>query len=110
MHNQAEAQSASCGCPLQHLLIAIGISECCDRATPDVLVDPHRFSFFVIHEIDLRKAQQYWSSISHFKFCFDAAPNDLFRRNSVYLFRKRSQEFDPATGYDECLETICAKV
>ena len=51
MDDQSEAYAPAQGCPLQHFEVAIGISEGGDRATADVLVDPHWFAALVVNEI-----------------------------------------------------------
>jgi len=53
MNDRTEAYAAADGCPLQHLEIAVGISERGNRVTANAFVDSNRFARLVIDKIDV---------------------------------------------------------
>jgi len=58
MDDETEARTGT-GCrPLQHLVIAIGITERCERPSANVHLDADWLAFFVIHEVDLRQLHE----------------------------------------------------
>src|SRR4029078_11952196 len=60
MHDERKAwRGRALGGPLQHLKIAVRITERCDRTLTDMLVDADGLARPVIDEVHLRKAKQY---------------------------------------------------
>src|SRR5205823_9827570 len=49
-------------------------------------------------------------AVAHFIFRFDAAPDDLFGRDAIYLLRPRTHELNATARDDEGLETIRSQI
>src|SRR5258708_30098071 len=58
VHEPHEARAIAGRGPLQHLQIAVGVSECKNGTTPDKTIDADRLAGAVIHEFDLGGLQE----------------------------------------------------
>ena len=85
MHEHHQPRAIACPGPLQHLLIAIRVTERGDRAAADVRVDADWFASLVVNKVHLRQPHEDGLAVAHFKLQFAAAADDLLRRNGVAL-------------------------
>lgn len=100
MHQQTEP-SAVTGCrPLQHLQIAVGVTERRDGATADATVDGNRLALLVINEVDLRETNDDRIAVAELKLRLHAAANHLLGRNAVDLLGEDTQELNATAGSD----------
>ena len=100
-------------CPgriLEHLHVAVGIAECCNRPAADVLIDANWLAGTVVNEVQLWKTYQHRFAVAYLEFSLDAAADDFLGRNAVDLVRPGSHKFDPSAGNDEIVEAIRAQI
>ena len=64
----------------------------------------------VVNEINLRQAYEHRLAVAKFKFCLEAAADDLFGWDAIDFFRPRTHEIDAAAGDNESLESVRAQV
>src|SRR6476646_9460287 len=109
MHDQTQA-GATCAerRPLQHLEIAVGVTESGNGTTTDMLIDADRLSCFVIDKIDLGQPEKRWCAILHFKTGLDRRSDDLFWRHAVDALGPWPHELDATARHNEGLEIIGA--
>src|SRR6266498_1720754 len=108
--DEDEACARSSHCPLEHLLIAIGIPKCRNRSAANESFNTDRLALFVINELHFGEPQKHRVPITNFVLHFAAATDDLLRRNPVRLFGKATHELDATAGYDESCEAVCTQI
>ena len=59
VNEKAKAGPRPSSRPFQHLQIAVGIAEGCDRAATDVRVDTDRLPFLVIDKVNFRESYNF---------------------------------------------------
>lgn len=104
--DEHEVGAGACCGPLQHLLVAVGVAKCSDRAAADVLVDADGFAGAVVDEAYFGQAPEIGFAIDHLELSLDGASDDLLGWNSVGLFRPGAHEFDSSARDDVGLEAI----
>jgi hypothetical protein len=87
MNIEAKAPATARSYPLEHLQVAIGVTERGDWATANVLINANRFTGFVVNEVDLWQANEHRLPIAQLKLRLDAASDDLLRRNAGLRYR-----------------------
>ena len=75
-----------------------------------MLIDGDGLAALVVVEVHFRQSHENGLAVAHFKFCLDAAADDLFRRYAVNPLRPRTHELDAAAGDDVILETVRAQI
>src|SRR5262249_45820671 len=106
MHEAHEAQTAAGGCPLQHLVVAVGVAESKQRPPANKFVDVDWLAGFVVDEVDLWQAYEYWLAVAQLELRFASATNDLFGRNAVHFLRPHAHKLHATAGHNVGLEAI----
>jgi len=68
---------------LQHLQVAVGITESHYRTAADVFIDANRFAGLVVDEVDRRQFHQHRRAILHLELGLAAAADDLLGWNAI---------------------------
>src|SRR5262249_19755583 len=98
------------GRPLEHLEVAVGVADGCQRAPADDLVDAHGLARSIVDELDLGKAHKRGLAFPPLISHFDPAADDLFGRYSVRSLDPRPHELDSAPRYNVGLEAVRSEV
>src|SRR6185295_13431958 len=96
--------------PLEHLQVAVRITERRDRPSPDGGLDADWLPRPVVDEVDLGPLDEHRAAFAGFERHLHSRADDLFGWNAVDPFGERTEEFDPATRHDERLEPVRAQV
>src|SRR5262249_4437050 len=104
MDEEGETRAAPGHGPFQHLQVAVRVTKSGNRASANVALYPDWLAFLVVDKIDLRQTDKHRFAVTQFKFCFDAAADDLLRWDAVSLLHPWAHELDAAAGDDEGLE------
>ena len=108
VHEEHEAGSGAGGCPLEHLLVAVGVAEGGDRTFANVIVDADGFAGAVVDEADLRQAHDDGATVLCLKLRFHGGAYDLIGWDTVGLSCPWTHESNLAAGDDEGLEVVRA--
>ncbi len=105
-----ETRAGAGGGPLEHLLIAVGVSEGGDGTLADEGVDTDGLARAVVDEADLWEAHDDGCSVLSFKLGLHGCADDLVGRDAVSFVGPGAHESDFAAGDDEGLEAVGAEV
>jgi hypothetical protein len=106
MHDEGETETAPSRRVLEHLQVAIGISECRNWDATYMLVDAHWFAGSVVDEVDFRQAQEHRLSVPQLEPGRAAAANDVFGRDAVNSLRPWPHEINTTPRDDERFEAV----
>src|SRR5262249_19234687 len=110
MNNQTESfvrrLFTFCSGVAEHLIVAVGVSESSDRPSPQILLDANGLASLVVDQIDLGKLHQHRLATFEFVLELSTGADDLFRRNSISLFRPGTHELNAPARDDVRFEAI----
>src|SRR5437868_10606775 len=106
MDVKTKARARTGSRPLEHLQVAVGISERGDGTAADVHLDANGFARFVVNELNFGWLPEYRLAVAQLELQFAGAADDLLRRNAIDLVRKSAHKLDATAGDDEGFEFI----
>ena len=97
VHEPSEAGAVACGGPLQHLLIAVGVTKSEYRPPADHAIDAGRLAGAVVDELDFRQLEQYRLPVGGQRESgLSRGADHLLGRNAVGAFGPHAHELDAA--------------
>ena len=103
---EAEARTGTCGSPLQHFQVAIGIAKRRDGPAADEAGDANRLARLVVDEIDLGQADEHRLVVADLESRLDRAAHDLLGGDPVDLLGHGTHEFDAAARDNVGLKAV----
>jgi len=106
--DEDEACARSSHCPLDHLLIAIGIPKCRNRSAANESFNTDRLA--LLSSMNCTSGSLKSTGSHHeFRTSFCCCYRRPAAAESVRLFGKATHELDPAAGHDESFEAVARR-